>query len=181
MKKIFLLLGIAVMLGMALAFAHAGEDFNKTKQIIDSKISCDNLGNEQLEEIGDYYMEQMHPGEAHEMMHKMMGGENSEFVKLMHITMAKSIYCGENTMMQGVGGYGMGGSGGMMSMMNMMSQMMSGRTPNTNVMQGMMGSWYGYGYWNFVNALYAILLIGLVILAYLWVVRLWKDLPKKRR
>src|SRR3989338_838496 len=179
MNKTLVFILIIGMLSISLVSAH--ENFTETKQLIDSKISCDKLADEQLEEIVDYYMEQMHPGEAHEMMHKMMGGENSEFVKLMHITMAKSIYCGENTMMQGVGGYGMGGSGGMMSMMNMMSQMMSGRTPNTNVMQGMMGSWYGYGYWNFVNALYAILLIGLVILAYLWVVRLWKDLPKKRR
>ena len=107
-KKIVLFTGIFIL---TLAFAMAHENFTETKQLIDSNIGCDKLSNEQLNEIGDYYMEQMHPGEAHELMHEMMGGEDSETTKLMHINMAKSIYCGENTGMMGSGMMGSYGSG----------------------------------------------------------------------
>ena len=171
MNKTLVFILIIGMLSISLVSAH--ENFTETKQLIDSKISCDKLADEQLEEIGDYYMEQMHPGEAHELMHKMMGGEDSEFVKLMHINMAKSIYCGENTMVQeSMMGYGMMGSGGMMNMMygNMQSNIMA---------YGKKGGYPNYLYWGFINFLYAALLIGLVILVYLWIVRLLKNMKRK--
>jgi len=158
MKKIFLLLGIVVMLSMALAFAHGGDDFNRTKQIIGSKISCDNLSNEQLEEIGDYFMEVMHPGVAHEQMHEMMGGEDSATVKSMHINMARMMYCNEGSgmsnMMNMIGGNNMMGSGGMMNMMggNMMSSGMMGNYP----------AYYGYN--SFWNTFWLVFLIGLISL-----------------
>ena len=66
---------------------------NKAKLIIDSNVPCENLTREDLEIIGDYYMEQMHPGEQHEMMDAMMGGEGSESLKNAHIAMAERIYC----------------------------------------------------------------------------------------
>src|SRR3989338_6346773 len=115
--------------------AQEEHDFTETKQIVDSGVSCSELTNEQLEEIGDYYMEQMHPGEAHEIMDNMMGGEGSKSLKQVHINMAKRLYCNENVYI----GYGMMGSGGMMNMMG----------------RGMMGNYYpasynynNYGYWN---------------------------------
>ena len=77
-----------ILLVLVAGFVSAHENFTETKELIDSNISCDKLTDEQLEEIGDYYMEQMHPGEAHEMMDKMMGGEGSEDLKQMHVTMA---------------------------------------------------------------------------------------------
>ena len=50
------------------------------------------------------------------------------------------------------------GSGGMMGMMNMMGGGMMG---GQNVQGSMMGNWgYGFGYWNFINILCIILLIG---------------------
>src|SRR3989338_697642 len=106
MRKMFTILIFSMLLlGMSLVSAHK-PDFGETKQLIDSGISCDKLTDEQLESIGDYYMEQMHPGEAHEMMDQMMGGEGSESLRQVHINMAKRLYCNENVYI----GYGMMGS-----------------------------------------------------------------------
>ncbi len=169
MKKIFFAITIVLLLNISLAFAHE-HNFAETKQLIDSEISCDKLSDEQLESIGEYYMEQMHPGEAHEFMDQMMGGEDSENLKQMHIQMARRIYCNEE-----VGGMM---DGGMMNMMmgdNMMSSGGMGMMGS-----GMMGnSGYGFGYWSFINVLYVILLVGLIILVYLWIIRLWKNMQNK--
>ena len=96
MKKV-ILIGLFVILFSFVVIAQEEEhNFSEAKQLIDSKISCDSLMNEQLELIGDYYMEQMHPGEAHEYMDRMMGGEGSESLKQVHINIARRIYCNEN-------------------------------------------------------------------------------------
>lgn len=156
-----------MLLNLALVYAHAG-DFNETKQLIDSGISCNELSEEQLEEIGEYYMEQMHPGGSHELMHEMMGlQEGSENEEQLHINMAKSLYCGEENAF---------GSGGMMGgeMMNMMGDGMMG---GNYIMQssGMMQSGRTTFYNSLLNVLYLILLVGLIILVYLGIVRLWKN------
>jgi len=49
-----------LLLNISLASAHE-HNFAETKQLIDSGISCDKLTDEQLEAMGDYYMEQMQP------------------------------------------------------------------------------------------------------------------------
>ena len=126
MKRTILIILLFSMLLLSITLVYAHGNFNETKKLIDSGISCDKLTNEQLEAIGDYYMEQMHPGEAHEMMHKMMGGEDSETTKLMHVNMAKSIYCGETNQ-------------GMMGMMNMMSTGDDNSGMMQNDMMNMMG------------------------------------------
>lgn len=183
MRKMFFVIMAVLLLNISLVSAH-GHNFTETKQLIDSGISCDKLTDEQLESIGDYYMEQMHPGEAHEMMDKMMGGEGSESLKQMHIQMAKKLYCNENDEMMGgsmmnmMMGNNMMGSGGMMSggMTNMMGGgMMGSQTPvQANMMGGMAGNLY-YGYWNFLNGLYAVLLVGLIVLVYLLVFKSVKN------
>ncbi len=96
MKKIILLSLLFVALLSVLAAAQEEHDFSEAKQLIDSKVRCDELNSEQLEKIGDYYMERMHPGEAHEYMDRMMGGEGSESLKQVHINIARRIYCNEN-------------------------------------------------------------------------------------
>ncbi len=162
MRKILFAIMVVLLLNISLVFAHE-HNFAETKQLIDSGISCEKLTDEQLEAMGEYYMEQMHPGEAHEMMDQMMVGGGSDSLKQIHIQMAKRLYCNEN-----VGG--MMGSGGMMNMM--MGNNMMG--------SGMMGDWrYGFGYWNFINILYIILLIGLIILVYLWILKLWKNMKSE--
>ena len=109
----FILAVIAILFFSSanLITAHSEEDFSQTEAIINQSVSCDNLTNDQLELIGDYYMEQMHPGEAHEYMDQMMGGEGSESLKQMHINIALRIYCGETSYTgYGMMGYGMMGN-----------------------------------------------------------------------
>ena len=153
---------VALLLNLGLANAITQQEINEAKGLIDSKADCKSISDSQLEIIGEYYMEQMHPGESHELMHKMMGlEEGSEAEKQFHINMAKRLYCNEN-------------AGGMMGG-GMMNMMMGG-----NMGYGMMGNYgYGFGYWNFVNILYIILLIGLIILVYLWILKLWRNMKNK--
>jgi hypothetical protein len=182
MRKIFTILIFSMLLlGVSLVSANGDHQAiaEEGKKLVESNVDCDKLTDEQLETIGEYFMEQMHPGESHEAMHEMMGiEEGTEYHERFHVNIARMMYCGENGMM----------GGGMMNMMmgnNMMGSgvmmnMMGGQTPQTNMMQGMMGNWgYGFGYWNFINVLYVILLIGLIILVYLWIVKLWKNMQKK--
>ena len=145
MRKTILVIFVVLMLALNLVNAITQQEINEAKGLIDSKVDCKSLSDSQLEIIGEYEMELMHPGDSHEAMHKMMGlKEGSEPEKQFHINMAKTIYCGE--------------SGGMMG-------------------SGMMGNGgYGFGYWNFINILYVILLIGLIILVYLLVIKLWKNM-----
>lgn len=163
MKKIIVLL-IALILSAGAAFSHEDDTFQEAKELIKSKIPCSELTEDQLEHLGDYYMEQMHPGEAHELMDKMMGGEGSESLRQMHIAMAKRLYCDDINGMANYGMMGMMMGGGMMNM-----------ALGNNMGSGMTGN-LGYGSWylSFVNLLYAILLIGLIILVYLWIFRLLK-------
>ena len=142
MKKISIIVIFSMLLlSVSLVSAHE-HNFAETKQLIDSGIGCDKLTDEQLESIGDYYMEQMQPGEAHEMMDQMMGGEGSESLRQVHINMAKRLYCNED-----VGGM-MGG--GMM-----------------NMMMGNYQEYYGYN--NFWNILWLIFLIGVIVLI-IWLI-----------
>ena len=163
MKKIIFVVIVALLLSLGLANAITQQEISEAKGLIDSKVDCKSLSDSQLEIIGEYEMELMHPGESHELMHKMMGlKEGSEAEKQFHINMAKTIYCGESGGMMG---------GGMMSMMM-----------GSNTGYGMMGNYgYGFGYWNFLNVLYVLLLIGLIILVFIGIIKLWKDLFRKKR
>ncbi|MFA5797427.1 MAG: SHOCT domain-containing protein [Candidatus Woesearchaeota archaeon] len=149
MKKIIFVSIVVLLLSLSLVNAMTPQEINEAKRLIDSKADCKSLSDSQLEIIGEYYMEQMHPGEAHELMHKMMGlKQGSEAEEQLHINMAKRLYCNEDIS-------GMMGSGSMMSMMG-------GR---------MMGSYpqgYGYtnGYWN----MFWILLFAATIFLIVWIV-----------
>ncbi|MEK6835939.1 MAG: hypothetical protein AABX55_02855 [Nanoarchaeota archaeon] len=150
MKKILIIFSLLILL---ISLVNADEDFTEAKRVIDSGVNCNELGDEQFELIGDYYMEQMHPGESHELMDQMMGGEGSDSLKLMHINMAKRLYCNEDVY---VGYASIMGSG--MGMMNMM---------------------YGRDYYSGINnLLLTLLLIGLIVLVILGIIKLLKD--KKR-
>src|SRR3989339_1272332 len=109
MKKIIFVAIVVLLLNLGLANAITQQEIKEAKGLIDSKVDCKSLSDSQLEIIGEYEMELMHPGDSHEAMHKMMGlKEGSEPEKQFHISMAKTIYCGESGGMIG---------GGMMSMM----------------------------------------------------------------
>mgnify|MGYP001581849415 CR=1 FL=1 len=145
MKKT-LIYFLMFVLSIGIVFADT-EDFAEAKKIIDAKTPCNKLTENQFEVIGDYLMEQMHPGEAHEVMDKMIGGEGSESLRQMHISIAKRIYCND----------------------------LSG-----TINYGMMGN-YGYGYWTLINFLSLVLAIGIIILVYLWIMKLWKELFKRAK
>jgi len=151
MRKIFFVMIVVLLTNISLVYAQE-HNFAETKQLIDSGISCDKLSDEQLEAMGDYYMEQIHPGEAHELMDNMMGGEGSESLKQVHINMAKRLYCNGDVYI----GYGMMGSGGMM---NMMSRGMMGGYPANY-------DYSNYGYWN----IFWILLFAAVIFLMGWII-----------
>jgi len=87
-----------------------GQQKVSTIQQLDlSKISDDDW-----ERLGDAVMEVQHPGQAHEVMDQMMGGEGSDLLRQMHINMGKA-YLGYG------GNYGSGMmSGGMMGFGSMM-------------------------------------------------------------
>jgi len=157
MKKLFALVVLTLILFNFTA-AHEEETFAQAEEIIKQKISCDNLTNEQLEILGEHYMEQMHPGEAHELMDDMMGGEGSESLKQVHINMGSVFYCGENKTMS---------SDMMMQMMNggMMGYGMMGRT---NYGYGMTGNYSGY---NIINWIFVILAIIVLVLLIFWLIK----------
>ena len=160
MKKIIFAMITVLLLSFGLVNAITPQEISEAKNLIDSKADCKSLSESQLEIIGEYYMEQMHPGEAHELMHRMMGlAEGSKAERDFHINMARTIYCSEGKMMYG----------------GMMNIMMGG-----NAGYGMMENYgYRFGYWNFLNVLYILLLIGLIILVYLWIIKVWKNMKNK--
>ena len=113
MKKIlslgvlFLILSLSIMS----VYAVSQDELNQANALIDSNIICNQLTNDQLEIMGEYYMEQMMPGEAHERAHQMMGlTEGSEAEEQFHINMAKRIYCGKNVSNDMMAGGGMMGN-----------------------------------------------------------------------
>jgi len=152
MKKIMLLLLVLLTVSL-ITNVNGEEDFTKAESLIKSRIACDDMTNDQLESIGDYYMEQMHPGESHELMDNMMGGEGSESLKQVHINMAKRLYCNENVYI----GYGMMSSGSMINMM--MGRGMMGNYPANY-------DYSNYGYWN----IFWILLSAAVIFLIVWII-----------
>lgn len=108
------------------ATAHVGEgELNHTKEIIASNTPCSELSEDEIANIGDYYMEQMHPGEMHDIMDEHMGGQGSESLRQAHIAMGQEYYCDSSTgeasssqwgwmpMMGGMWGSGMWGMGTM--------------------------------------------------------------------
>ena len=155
MKKIIFVVIVALLLSLGLANAITQQEISEAKGLIDSKVDCKSLSDSQLEIIGEYEMELMHPGESHELMHKMMGlKEGSEAEKQFHINMAKTIYCDE--------------SGGMMDS-GMMNMMMGGNMMGSGGMMGNYPSYYGYGYNSFWNILWLIFLIGVIALI-IWLI-----------
>lgn len=72
----------------------SADEYTEAWSLISQGKTCQQLGFDQLEKMGDYYMEQMMPGAAHKNMEQLLGGEGSEGLKQMHILMARRWYCG---------------------------------------------------------------------------------------
>lgn len=181
MKKInslfgFLMVGLLLFSTLVLANVDHESEIEEGRQLIESKVSCDDLSEEQLEAIGEYYMEQMHPGEEHEVMDEMMGGEGSESLEEMHINMARSFYCGEHDMMSsGMMNMMMGrGSTGMMGFGRMMKMIKGDKAydyKKSGGMMKMMGNIGLFGWWGMgFGFIFMILFWGLIIWLIVWIV-----------
>ena len=84
MRKTILVIFAVLMLALSFVNAITQQEIKEAKNLIDSKADCKSLSDSQLEIIGEYEMELMHPGESHELMHQMMGikeGSETEKVK----------------------------------------------------------------------------------------------------
>jgi putative membrane protein len=183
MKKIIVMFFI-LLLSLAMASAHGEETFAEAEELIEIKIDCDQLTDDQLEAIGDYYMEQMHPGEAHEAMDEQMGGEGSASLRQMHINMARSFYCGEHDMMgsnmmnimMGRGMMNNDGIGGIMGDNNMIGS--SERTGGWRMINYM----FPFGttaFGMFFGFLFMLIFWGAIIWLIVWLVRQYAQ-PKRR-
>lgn len=146
-----------------------GDALEEGKRLVETNASCDELTGHQLEEIGEYYMEQMHPGTSHARMHEIMGFEEGDPAEEeFHVNLAKAMYCGTNESGGMMGGGMMGG---------MMQRMMGWNTPAMQNGQRMMQYYTApsvFG-WNIFDLLTLVLLIGLVILAYMHIWRKIKE------
>ena len=97
LNKLFkIVILVILVINISFVYSHEEETFALAEEIIKQKIICDELSENQLEILGDYYMEQMHPGELHEIMDERMGGEGSESLRQVHINMGLAFYCGEH-------------------------------------------------------------------------------------
>lgn len=171
MKKIILIFGL-LLLSIFLVSANGDHqsEIEEGRKLVASGVDCNNLNDEQLETIGEYLMEQMHPGEAHEAMHEMMGmEEGTEYHKQVHVNMAKMMYCGESGAM----------SMGMMDMMMGRTGMMGSGNMMTGGMMGS-GNVIGNGMWGmgFFGWIFMVLVIVALVLLIIWLI---KQIQKPRR
>jgi len=121
--NLFVILVLFVLLA-GFVSSVSDEEMAEAKALVDAKVACSELDDSQLEMIGEYYMENLHPGETHKFMDRMMGvEEGTERHEQFHVALAKRMYCGDNV--------GFGGMGSMMGLNNFgdfsggMTQMMS--------------------------------------------------------
>lgn len=91
------------------------------------------ISDNEWERLGDAVMEVQHPGQAHKLMDRMMGGEESESLRQMHINMGKAYL-----------GYGKNFGSGMMGGGMMTSWKNNSLRGNGFPMMGV-GSMMGYG------------------------------------
>lgn len=132
----------------------------KAQQIIASNKDCAALNDEELETLGEYFMEKAHPGDAHEAMDRMMGGEGSQSLRTAHINMGRAFYCGTG-MVGSMMGMGMM-SGGMMGPVSAINSMMQYRG-GVSGSGGMMGYPFGADVWTGGNLMVFWILFWIVI------------------
>lgn len=181
MKKTYILIFL-IVISVGIVAAHSDEDFAQAEKIISQNISCQGLSSEQLEMLGDYFMEQIHPGEAHEYMDQMMGGEGSESLKQMHINMAYRFYCTQNEGSKNYEEYGMMSSNGMMGggMIGSEGYNLRTNSDSSNSYSGMMGNLYSGTAPNIFSLIVGLLVIIVLILLIVLLIKKIQS-PRRRR
>ena len=174
MKKIFFLIILIIVFISSSASALADKDHNVSiedvlKEVRQSQnieqnkdIQCEQITNEQFEELGEALMSSMHPNEEeHELMDQMMGGEGSDSLEARHIIMGQR-YLG---CLSGITKSGFG----LMSM-TMGSWPHLATKGGENSMMGFSSMGLGGG-WMWLGWIWMILFWGLAILAIVALVR----------
>lgn len=159
LKKLKILLFLLIFSLLILVVNSESEhDFSEAMKILEEKKPLNELSPEELEKIGDYFMELM-LGNRHEIMDQMMGGEGSQTLRDMHINIALNNY--DEYMRTGyISNRGMmGGTIGGAGMMSGYNGMM---TP------GYGSSFYGFGLLGFTTM---ILFWGFIIWLIAWLIR----------
>ncbi|MDO8460013.1 MAG: hypothetical protein Q7S74_02810 [Nanoarchaeota archaeon] len=169
MKKQYFVFGaVLFIMFLAVATLVSADEFDYARTLIQNKIPCNQLNESQLEQIGDYFMEQMHPGELHKVMEERLGGEGSESLRQAHINMGKIFYCGESgTMYSGMVNVMMGRSYGMIG-----GGMMNGRDNYPNTYNQL------YQSRSIIFILINILFILLIIAVIIWIVKITRKNKK---
>lgn len=164
-KKIIVMFCLTLVLALNV-FAAETSEIEEGKALVEASADCADLNDDQREAIGEYIMEVMHPGEAHDAMHQMMGlEEGTEEHRLFHIGLADRMYCSSTT----YSGYGMG----------MMYGTMMGNGYSYGMMKG-----YNYGMmstWGFSSLLYFLLLLALLVLLIVLIIKLWRSMYEKKK
>lgn len=177
---ILIIVSLALIPALVLAnneHSHESE-IKEGKNLVESKVSCEQLTDEQLEAVGEYLMEQMHPGESHEAMHKMMGmEEGTEYHKQFHIDMAKMRYCGENQGMMRMPMMNMMRGGGNSMLAPLRSFTGMGMMGGNNWGMGMGWNWFG---WIFMILFWLIIIVGIIALIR-WLINQSKPKTKEKR
>ncbi len=160
MRNVFLALIALASLSFATLEA---DELAAARSLILSNSSCASLNQSQLELIGDYYMEQMHPGAAHDAMDRMLGGEGSDSLRAANIQMARVLYCGDTNATVTYGG--------MMGMMPALYRFGGAGFGGGMMGSGMMGNW-GYGmmgdWWWVLGAAFWLLVFAALVLVVIW-------------
>jgi uncharacterized membrane protein len=139
------------------------EEIKEGRSLLESRISCQELTDKQLEAIGEYLMEQMHPGESHEAMHQMMGmKEGTEYHKNFHINLAKTMYCGQGSMNSMMSMMGMMGNRSNYPWQNLSNPLMGNMMTSSSPF-GWWGSWNWLG-WVFMILFWVLIIVGTIAL-----------------
>ncbi len=153
-KLIFVLVPLIILSSIALADT---EDFEEAEKLIKERISCEQLNDEQLEALGDYFMEQMHPGEFHEIMDERMGREGSATLKQVHINIARRFYCGDSRAMSSM----------------MMNTMMGRYGSGSSMMYGVYYRQPSYSF--YIQLIFSMLIIVLLLVIIIWLINNIKE------
>lgn len=120
------------------------------------ELDLSKISDDEWERLGDAVMELQHPGQAHEVMDQMMGGEGSESLRQMHINMGQAYL-----------GYGGSYDPGMMSG----GGIMGGWSGNNSLQRGGTFPMMGYGsmmsYGAYGGYGFFCLVVGILAIAFL--------------
>lgn len=165
MRKILITILFLVFVPFGQAQAHGDDKVSMDKALADvfksqgveeiKQVDCQKVTDEQFEQLGEVFMDVMHPdAKQHELMDQMMGGEDSQALKKAHIAMGQRyLDCSDSRWWRGAGMMGLSGQWGN-------SSMMGGFSPMTG--------WLGFGLGWVLMVLFLVLIVMAIIALIRW-------------